>query len=302
MRDSMLPTDERTGGCSGRPGTTPGRESCCLSARGRVLLAFFVLFLAAVSAVVPHIGLAAAASPPQRVAELVKAAEVAYENGEYEEAIRAYRMVLESGWTSSALYYNLGCACYRVGMAGWSVAYLEEARRLAPRDPEIRHNLRIVSAGVRDRLSEEESSWILDALTGALDAYAPADAVRALVALFWGGALALAARQLLRRRARVWATRALALLAILAVLVSTGLLLKAYQIHSAPSGVVVAEEIAVLSGPREGETAQFALHAGTLLYLGRTAGEWREVWLSAEMRGWVPAESITQLRSPRWIP
>ncbi|MFH1143460.1 MAG: BatD family protein [Candidatus Eisenbacteria bacterium] len=244
----------------------------------------------------------AAAAVPQSVADATHQAERAYGEGRYEEALQSYRQVLEAGWVSSGLYYNLGCSAFRSGALGWAVAYFEEARRLAPRDAEIRHNLSRATARMRDRLPQEKGSWVLDALASILDGYAPADIVRAFLVLFWAGAFLLAARWFVTGRTRTAANGGLAGVGILLLLVGLGATLKAYQVRSAPSAVVVAEEVDVRAGPRAEETVQFALHEGTRLQVGRSAGAWREVWLSNEMRGWVPAEAVTELRTPRWIP
>jgi len=40
------------------------------------------------------------------------------------------------------VYYNLGNACFRQGKLGFAILNYEQARRLAPRDPDILANLR----------------------------------------------------------------------------------------------------------------------------------------------------------------
>ncbi len=239
---------------------------------------------------------------PQSVVERAQRAQAAYEEGRFEEALATYRELLEAGWESADLYYNLGCASYRAGRIGWSVAYLEQARRMAPRDPDIRHNLRVATAHQRDRVDREPPSPLLGAMAGLLDGYSPADAVRALLGVFWIGCFLVAALWLVRGRVRTLLRRLLVVVALLGLLVLSGVLLKAYQLATAPSGVVVAEEGRVLSGPREGETVQFVLHEGTLVHLGRAAGPWREIWLTEEMRGWLPEEAVVALRKARWLP
>jgi len=245
---------------------------------------------------------AAPASPPAPIVEALQRGERAYAANEYEVALASYREVLQGGWVSPALYYNLGCSAHKAGEVGWAVAYFEEARRLAPRDAEIRRNLKLASARARDRLPEQEGSWVLETLSAVLDGYRPADAVRLLLGIVWVGSLVLAGRWLLSgwaRRVAGWALSGVGVL-LLAALIGTAL--KAYQVHSQPSGVVVAEEVGVHAGPRAEETVQFALHAGTLLQVGRSTGAWREVWLSDDMRGWLPANAVAQLRPPRWSP
>ncbi len=240
--------------------------------------------------------------PPRAVVEAVGQAEEAYAAGRPEQAAEIYRGVLAAGWGSADLYYNLGCASFRAGQIGWAAGFLEEARRLAPRDADIRHNLRIVLTQKRDRLQEVRPSWLLGLLAGLLDAYAPVDAVHWLVALAWVAGLAAVVHGAAGGRARALARRVWPVLAVLAVLAGVALGLKAYQVASAPAGVIVAPEAQVLTGPRTGETVQFVLHEGTFVHLGRTAGTWREVWLSEQMRGWVPGESLMALRPARWLP
>jgi hypothetical protein len=247
-------------------------------------------------------GGSAGGAVPQRVAESLQAAESAYRDERYTEALAAYRGVLDAGWASASLYYNLGCAAQRTGALGWAVAYFEEARRRAPRDPDIRHNLRLVSGQVRDRRQPGEGSGVLEALAALLDAYAPADVVRALLAAFWLAALALAAHWLAPPRARRLMRRLLIAAGGLLLIVIAALVLKAYQVESAPSGVVVAAEAEVRAGPRAEETVQFVVHAGTLLEVGRRTEAWREVWLGEDLRGWVPAEAVTEFSPPRWLP
>lgn len=244
----------------------------------------------------------AGAEPPARLAAVISDAKAAYDAGRYQDAVDLYREVLDAGWSSAELYYNLGCASQRAGLTGWAVAYLEEARRLDPHDASISHNLRIARAGVRDRLEGESHSWILGALTALLDGYSPGDAIAALLACMWIAAAGLVGVLLLTGSLRQIARRGLLVVAVAAALAGAALALKAYQVESAPSGVVVANEVEVLAGPRAEEKAQFALHSGSMVHLGRSAGAWREVWLSEQLRGWVPADGIAALSPPRWTP
>ncbi len=244
----------------------------------------------------------ASSSVSHSAVKAVHDAEIAFEEGDYDASLELYQRILAGGWSSSAIYYNLGCAAHRAGRAGWAVAYLEEARRLAPRDPDVRHNLRIIRGRLQDRLPEEEPSWVLGAMTGLLDSYSPADLIRVALALFWFLAVVLCLHWLGRPPWRSGTRRLLAAIGIAAVVLAAALGLKLFQIHSAPSGVVVVDEVAVLSGPREGETVQFMLHAGSMLHLGREADHWREVWLTEEMRGWVAPDAVVALSGIRWAP
>lgn len=246
--------------------------------------------------------LAGASRLPESVIADLRAAEEAYAAGEYERAASSYREVLAAGWESASLYYNLGSACHRMGERGWALAYLESARRMAPRDPDIRHNLALVRRASQEGGLQPESSWLLLLLSGLLDALTPAGAIGFLLVSLWLIAIAFVARGWLAGAAARWARRALLGALCLGVAAGGLLALKAYQVHSAPGGVVVARQTEARSGPLASETVRFALPAGTLVHLGRATGEWREIRLSGDMRGWVPSEAITELRRPHWWP
>ena len=73
-----------------------------------------------------------------------------YEEGRYEEAAVAYRQLLEQGYESGNLYFNLGNTYFKMGRTGWAVLYYEKAKRLIPRDADLRANLGYALEGVEE--------------------------------------------------------------------------------------------------------------------------------------------------------
>ena len=64
-----------------------------------------------------------------------------YADGRYQEAIDAYRKVIDSDQESAAVYYNLANAHYKLNNVAPSIYYFEKAKRLDPADAEIRNNI-----------------------------------------------------------------------------------------------------------------------------------------------------------------
>jgi tetratricopeptide (TPR) repeat protein len=102
-------------------------------------------------------------------------ANEAYRAKDFSRAARLYKDIATSGVVSAELYYNLGTTLAQLGKTGEAVAYLKKAERLAPRDPDIRANLNMISqaagasppfilfvpfVAMRDAFSFREWAWI----------------------------------------------------------------------------------------------------------------------------------------------
>ena len=68
-------------------------------------------------------------------------ANTLYTQGQYAAAAEAYETVLQSGFASGHVYFNLGNAYFRDGQAGKAILNYERARRFLPSDPDLAANL-----------------------------------------------------------------------------------------------------------------------------------------------------------------
>jgi len=85
-----------------------------------------------------------AAAQVTQAAQLFDMANDQFASGQYAEALATYQEVLDSGFTSGALYHNLGSTYYRLDRIGQAIRYYEKARRQMGDDPQLMHNIRIV--------------------------------------------------------------------------------------------------------------------------------------------------------------
>ena len=65
-----------------------------------------------------------------------------YEKGDYAGAATSYGEIAKSGQASPALFFNLGNAYFKNGQLGRAIAAYAQAEALAPRDPDVRANLK----------------------------------------------------------------------------------------------------------------------------------------------------------------
>ena len=84
--------------------------------------------------------------------DLLQTGNQCYLDGKYEMAVQSYQSIIDSGYASAELYFNLGNAYYKSHDITMALVNYERARILKPNDPEINHNLEIAREFVVDRI------------------------------------------------------------------------------------------------------------------------------------------------------
>lgn len=216
-------------------------------------------------------------------------ANAAYAQGQYGQAVEHYQNVLDAGYTSGALYYNLGNAYVRLGRLGQAIRYYEKSRQLRPRDPKVEHNLEQARrwAGV---YPERLGAGPPRSFTGFVRGWSPFTLFLMGILLFGIGAIGAviwthSGRRGFLRHPLGWGP------VVAGLLLVTGAMGISYIQSHDRRAVVVATE-APLRFSRGAEAADTTLSEGALLELRTRKGQWREVRLANGVTGWVPAEVL----------
>lgn len=82
----------------------------------------------------------------------------AYQKGDYQKAAEIYQELIQAGYESGSLYYNMGNTYFKLGQRGPAILYYEKAKQLIPGDADLKSNLSYALSGVE----EGNSDWKLD--------------------------------------------------------------------------------------------------------------------------------------------
>jgi tetratricopeptide (TPR) repeat protein len=224
--------------------------------------------------------------------EIFEQANQLYVQGDYAEAVAAYEAVVDAGFTSVALHYNLGNAYFKTGDLGRAILSWERARALAPSDPDVLANLSLARSQTADAIEPLPRFWLISVASWWVDLL-PRAVLIGLVAVAWlavgaGVALRVLARRDELRSVGKWTG---VVGAVVVLVFGTNLFVRELGIGSAERGVILADAVPVRSAPADqDDLTLFEVHEGTLVRIEERAGEWAEVVLDDGKVGWVRSE------------
>lgn len=224
---------------------------------------------------------------PDRLLRRFEAANEAYAQGEYEQAVDGYRAILDSGFASAALYHNLGNTYVRLDRVGPAVWAYERARQLRPDDPRLGHNLEYV----RRRAGLPQIELPPRGLAALVGGWSP-------LLLFGIGVLVLGAG-LLGAVFRAEPNQGLAWRSPVAgaavggglVLVAVALGTSYVQAHERRA-VVMPASVPLRTAPDDTAVPDTTIEAGTMLEIRVQKENWIRVRLRDQTDGWVPAGAV----------
>jgi tetratricopeptide (TPR) repeat protein len=210
-----------------------------------------------------------------------------YEQGQFAEAIAAYQDLLALHPQSVSLHYNLANAFLQTDQQGHAVVHYRLARALAPRDRDVRANLRFARSqigGGNQGLGWLADSWIsLNELT-------------LLATGCWWAFFGCAALVQFRsphsrplRRAAPW----LGSIGVI-LLLWAGAVWSVQERH--PAAVLVAREAPVRFGPLEESRTAFPLRDGAELKVLDQKDGWLRIRDAVGRQGWISGDHLRLVR------
>ena len=198
-----------------------------------------------------------------------------------------YRSLLDSGYTSGPLYYNLGNAELRAGSLGRSIVAYRRASALLPRDGDLAANLKYARDSTKDDLGSytrplAETIFFWHKGLGLSEL-----ALGVLIAngLWW--ILMVLRLYLTESELILWSARG-----CLVVLIALGGSLLVRSLTPEQVAVVQPAEVSIYSGTSHQSTVLFKLHEGSELKVVESTTDWVRVTLPDDKQGWLPTGDV----------
>lgn len=228
--------------------------------------------------------------------ELVLKANKAYGAGDFTKAAEIYKSVVDAGFESSYLYYNLGNAYYKLQDYPNAILFYERARKLDPGNEDIDFNLNVANTKISDKIEPVPELFYKRWIKG-LVLFFPVDTWALLAVLLLGIAMTgfvlyLVTRILLLRKAGFWAGVVLFVASLFCLVFSWS---GNRYLMSNETGIIFTPTVTVKSSPDENSTDLFVVHEGTKVLLLDNINGWYEIKIANGSVGWLPNSTLVRI-------
>lgn len=227
---------------------------------------------------------------------LITEGDSAYSAESYLEAIEKYEMVLEQGYESAELYYNLGNAYFNINNLPASILNYERARVLNPRDADINFNLNIANSMIPDKIEVVPEIfyirwWKEFRNNFNLHTWTVASISIFIMVLICIG-LFILSRNILIRKLSFWS----GIIFVLMSIASFSMTYTKYNIDSRHLEAIVFDPtITVKSSPNQLGKDLFVIHEGTKVFIMEEINDWGNIRIANGSTGWMPLASVKRI-------
>jgi tetratricopeptide (TPR) repeat protein len=222
-------------------------------------------------------------------------ADSLYAKGEFQKAIDEYSEILNKGYESGSLYYDIGNAYFKLGDLGRAILYYERARTLIPLDADLKTNLEYAQSLMEESGGAESRRWWMkyfENLTAVIN-------LRDLALLLSAGYLLIvflfAAHIVYRDRIKKRLVIPLVLLAAALLRVGSSFGARLYERELLRPAIVLAKEAECRFEPFDTSTVYFKVYAGNKVYVLISKESWSKIRRPDGKMAWLKNDAIERI-------
>ena len=237
----------------------------------------------------------ASAFPSVEQVNLVKANK-AYSAGSYSMAADLYQKIVDAGYASPELFYNMGNAYFKMNDYARAILWFERAKRLDPGNEDISFNLNVANTKISDKIEPLPELFYRRWFNSLVQLFST-DAwalvfICTFISALMGLVLYMASRVMVLRKIGFWSALVLFSLSVFTLTLAW----VGYDVAKSTSeAIVFAPTITVKSSPDDKSTDLFVLHEGAKVKLLDNISDWYEIRIANGSVGWLPKTSLEKI-------
>jgi tetratricopeptide (TPR) repeat protein len=219
-----------------------------------------------------------------------------YANEMYANAIEDYHLILQTGYESDELYFNLGNAYFKANDIPSAILYYEKAKKLRPNDDDINFNLSVANTQIVDKIEPVPELFLKQWWRSMYNIFSTDTwtiiSVVGFILFFILLAFYLLSKYIVIRKAAFYA----GMIVLFLTLITFILAFQKYNIQKYQTeAIVFTPTITVKSSPNQNSVDLFVIHEGAKVKILERVGNWCEIKIANGSVGWLPADAIKDI-------
>jgi tetratricopeptide (TPR) repeat protein len=256
-----------------------------MKANRKIITQFVLLFIIGFSMVFE-----ARAQKPE---ELLTKANSLYNENAFDSALVVYKDIVEQGYSSSTLYYNIGNTYYKLRNYPLAIYYYEKSLKLNPNNDDTKHNIEIAQLFLTDKIEALPELFIKTWWNNLSNTFTLN--VWSIITLVLIGLLLTCLFFYITAKTRGLKKSMFftGLILILFTICSFSISVKKYNyISTNNEGIIIIPTITIKSSPSNSSVDLFVLHEGSKVKILDNADGREKIKIANGSIGWLPTSSV----------
>ena len=218
-----------------------------------------------------------------------------YNKGDYQNAIESYLTIIENGYHSPEVYYNLGNANYKIGNVAEANFYFEKAKMLSPNDKMIINNLGFAKNMTMDSIEILPQTQIYLFFSDLLAFMTTDNWSITTILILWIVCILFLIYSFSKSIFTKRIFFSSGIVSFLIFIFFMYLTISKYEQENIKRGIIFSKEIGVWTEPNQRTEVLFFLHEGTKFQITDELEGWSKILISNGSEGWIQSNSIRLL-------
>lgn len=229
----------------------------------------------------------------QNPESLYQQANLLYNESAYDSAAAVYEKIINKGYSSAELFYNLGNTYYKLRNYPLAIYYYEKSLKLDPQNEDTRHNIDIARLFITDKIEDIPEIFVKKWWKGLSNSLTLNTWAVITIIIFTILLLCVFIYIIARTKALRKSTFFIGIILIILMICSFTISMQKYDyINSKNEGIVITPTITVKSSPSQTSVDLFVLHEGSKVRILDKTDEWNKIKIANGSIGWLPSSTI----------
>lgn len=229
----------------------------------------------------------------QKPEELLTQANSLYNENSFDSALVVYKNIIDQGYSSATLYYNIGNTYYKLRNYPLAIYYYEKSLKLEPNNTDTQHNIEIAKLFLTDKIEAVPELFIKTWWNNLSNLFTIN--TWAVITLILIGISLMCIFFYITAKTKVFKKSMffLGILTVMLTICSFSISAKKHNyISSHNEGIIITPTITIKSSPSTSGVDLFVLHEGSKVKILDNTDGWEKIKIANGSTGWLPASAV----------